>query len=546
MYDRETGQVYRETVVSGAPRGAEADWARHVDLPSWRGRSGRGVQGPRSLADMAMHTVAENIGSLSDDHLGRHVLPARILWRIWHLLENRGVCFQAWKTFSKLLLAEDEDKTLDLYRFRHHICRPSQDLARYLQPLQSTSVDFLCHLSINGRCAFDTSELLALASLRNLAALEIIQPADAAARASFPRVSDRLVRSWSEAAAPFPRLRVLRLWGDDAVSQHSLPYLARFPALRLYDVHGARSDWPAADVLAQHHGWTVGAPLHGLQDSLLWYLMLFAPLDEDGRTTHGGPGVTLKELARGIDEGLVSFGQNASQPLRFAAEPPPPFLDVLSDSARANRSLYLDAPSYDLQTCKRFPFETWAFFLCAFLEQQDRARVEAERRDESSDKQPSQEKSSDRQLRQENSSDRQLRQDKSSDRQPRQGKSSDKQPKQDSSPDEQPKHALSGNLLLPPKPMACLQLGHSDRAGISPAVAYVSRGLFATSRYTFYRTGEAAAAVAGEGKTTSKRHQEAAGFMKPRAQTSTVETGLPLRRRKRMRMDELLESFMRS
>ncbi|KAG7104536.1 hypothetical protein HYQ44_015848 [Verticillium longisporum] len=526
MYDRETGQVYRETVVSGAPRGAEADWARRVDLPSWRGRSGRGVKGPRSLADMAMHTVAENIGSLSDDHLGRHVLPARILWRIWHLLQNRGVCFQAWKTFSKLLLAEDEDKTLDLYRFRHHICRPSQDLARYLQPLQSASVDFLCHLSINARCTFDTNELLALADLRNLAALEIIQPADAAARASFPRVSDRLVRSWSEAPAPFPRLRVLRLWGDDAVSQHSLPYLARFPALRLYDVHGARSDWPAADVLARHHGWTVGAPLHGLQDSLLWYLMLFAPLDEEA---HRPGGVTLKELARGIDEGLLSFGQNPSQALRFVADAPPPFLDVLSDSARENRSLYLDAPSYDLQTCQRFPFETWAFFLCAFLEQQDRSRgLEAEGQEKSTDTQP--------------------RQDSSPDEQPRQDKSSDRQPRQDKSPDEQQtKHALSGNLLLPPKPMACLQLGHSDRAGISPAVAYVSRGLFATSRYTFYRTGEAAAAaVAGEGKNTNKRHQEAAGFMKPRAQNSTVETGLPLRRRKRMRMDELLESFTRS
>ncbi|KAH6688700.1 coenzyme A transferase [Verticillium dahliae] len=465
-----------------------------------------------------------------------------------------GICFQAWKTFSKLLLAEDGDKTLDLYRFRHHICRPSQDLARYLQPLQSTSVDFLCHLSINGPCAFDTSELLALASLRNLAALEIIQPAAAAAaaaRASFPRVSDRLVRSWSEAPAPFPRLRVLRLWGDDAVSQHSLPYVARFPALRLYDVHAARSAFPAADVLAPHHGWTVAAPLHGLHDSLLWYLMLFAPLEGDktAQAQAQAPGVTLKELARGIDDGLLRFGHDARQPLRFVAdEPPPPFLDALADAARADRSLYLDAPSYDLRTCRRFPFETWAFFLCAFLEQLDRARGGLEGRDDSSDGQTGQDKSSDEQTRQDKCSDKQPRQDKCSDKQPTQDNSPDRQPRRDKCSDEQPRHALSGNLLLPPKPMACLQLGHSDRAGISPAVAHVSRGLFATSRYTFYRTGDAAAAVAGEGTTgtTSKRHQEAAGFMKPRAQTSTVETGLPLRRRKRMRMDELLESFMRS
>ncbi|KAM0322435.1 hypothetical protein ACHAQA_009502 [Verticillium albo-atrum] len=250
----------------------------------------------------------------------------------------------------------------------------------------------------------------------------------------------------------------------------------------LYDVNGARKDWPSADVLASHHGWKVGEPLHGLQDSLLWYLMLFAPLQEEQP-------MKLKEMARNIDEGLLNFGQNANQPLRFVSrDDAPPFVEALSGSARSNLPLYMDAPSYELQTCKRYPFETWAFFLYAFLGQQAKdADAKA------------------------------------------QGVLSDKQ-------------AVSGDLLLPFKPMACLQLGHSGRAGISPAVAYVSRGLFATSRYTFYRSNNTSATE----RSKQKRPQEAAGFMKPRAQLSTVETGLPLRRRKRMRMDELLESFTRS
>ncbi|KAM0285469.1 hypothetical protein ACHAQH_001419 [Verticillium albo-atrum] len=481
MFDRDTGQVFKETLIPAAPKGSESDWARRIDLPSWKGRSGKGVKGPRSFADMAMHAVAENIGFLSDDHLGRQVLPARILWRIWRLLQNRGVCFQAWKTFSKLLLVEDGEKTLDLYRYRHHICRPNQELSRYLQPLQSISVDFLSYLSINGRCAFETNELLALTELRNLAVLEIIQPADET-RAIFPRVSDRLIRSWSEATDPFPFLRILRLWGDDSVSQHSLQYLDNFPSLMLYDVNGARKDWPTADVLAQHHGWKVGEPLYGLQDSLLWYLMLFEPLQEEQP-------MKLKELARSIDEGLLNFGQNVNQPLRFVPRADaPPFIEVLSDSARSNLSLYLDAPSYESQLCKQYPFETWAFFLYAFLGQQ------AKDQDAKA-----------------------------------QGILGHEQ-------------AMSGDLLLPFKPMACLQLGHSGRAGISPAVAYVSRGLFATSRYTFYRTRKTAAAE----KSKTRRPQEASGFMKPKAQHSSVETDLPLRRRKRMRMDELLDSFTRS
>lgn len=40
---------------------------------------------------MAMHTVAENIGDVTEQHLAREDLPKRYLWRIWRLLENRFV-----------------------------------------------------------------------------------------------------------------------------------------------------------------------------------------------------------------------------------------------------------------------------------------------------------------------------------------------------------------------------------------------------------------------------------------------------------------------
>ncbi|KAK2015387.1 hypothetical protein LZ32DRAFT_526675 [Colletotrichum eremochloae] len=428
---------------------------------------------------MAMHTVAENIGDVTEQHLAREDLPKRYLWRIWRLLENRGVCFQAWKVFSKFLLAEDDEKTLGLYRYRQHICQPSENLSHYLRPLESLAVDFVTHLNITGFCSFAENELLALARLKNLAILEIIQPADEL-RTIFPKVDDRLVRGWSEIDDPFPLLRILRLWGDESVTKKSLQYVSRFPSLALYDVNASRNDWKGAADMALSEGWEMEEPLHGPQDTLLWYLMLFDFVEESKPRQ-------LQGLARNIDDGLMNFCQSSNQPIKFIpSRDAPSFLDHLSDAAKRNLSMYVDVPGYEAQTCKGFPFETWAFWLYSFIGQftndEDLTRVGLE---------PVQK-------------------------------------------------TVSEQLVLPSKPLACLQLGHcgSARPGITPAVSYVRRGLFATSRYTFFRTSSPSNRQMSARKT--------AELMKPAVQLGNVETGLNPNRKKRRRLDDILQSFMGS
>ncbi|KAL2752220.1 hypothetical protein ACRALDRAFT_1083747 [Sodiomyces alcalophilus JCM 7366] len=484
MYDKNTGAVYNEYVVPATPSHTSGrDWSRRTELPLWKGRGGRGRKGPRSLADMIMHVLVDNIGFLSEQHLTRGDLPTRYLWRIWRLLENRGTCLQAWKVLSKLLLAEDGEKTLGLYRYRHHICRPSEPLSHYTKPLESSSFDFLSYLNISGPSSFETNELIALTELKNLAVLEIIQPADEL-RTVFPRMSDRLVRGWSETHDPFPLLRILRLWGDDSVTEHSLQYLSRFPSLLLYDVNGSRRDWGNVETVAPRHGWETAEPLHGPHDSLLWYLMLFKPPEEDQPTGK------LRDLARNIDEGLISFCQNNNQPLSFVQHDAAPlFLEYLNEAAKSNLPLYIDSPSYDPQGCKGRPFETWAYFLYSFLGQLTK--------------------------------DEDLRKNGA----------------------DVTKQTISGSLTLPSRPLACLQLGHCGRSGISPTVAYVRRGLFATSRYTFYKIG---ATGGGMKNGTSPKPKDVSGFMKPQPQLSSVETGLTLNRQKRRRIDDLLRSFTSS
>ncbi|KAF7542821.1 hypothetical protein G7Z17_g11253 [Cylindrodendrum hubeiense] len=235
MFTQQAGQVFKEWTVPRSQLSEQAErnsanWSRRRPYPTF---TARGTRGPRPLVDMAINVVAENIGDVAVGHLDG--LPKSLLWRIWRFLEARGVCLHAWKLFSKLLLEEDDEKTLGLYRFRQHICRPGDNLTRYTQPLTSPNVEFITHFVLTGGCAFTTHDLLCLAAMPNLGALELIQPADEQ-RGNFPRVSDGLIRGWTEMDDPFPLLRILRIWGDEHTSQNSLYSVSKFPSLALLPV----------------------------------------------------------------------------------------------------------------------------------------------------------------------------------------------------------------------------------------------------------------------------------------------------------------------
>lgn len=340
---------------------------------------------------------------------------------------DRGVSLHAWKLFSKLLLSEDEDKTLGLYRFRQHICHPRDSLPRYLEPMTSLNADFITHLVISGGCDFTTAEMLCLADVKNLGVLELIQPADDLGGA-FPEINDRLVRGWTEKDDPFPLLRVLRIWGDETTTQESLVWMSKFPSLALYDVMGSREDWTTAHDHAITHGWELADTIPGLEDSLLRYLMLVAPLDM-------GFSNRLQQLARSIDSDLVSLCSDSRCAVKFVTEDQaPPLLNYLTDSAKMNMPPWdPDAIRRDARACQENPFEAWAFWLYALIGQLGQNRDLKKR---------------------------------------------GFQPESE---------AVVGPFVLTSKPFASLFLGHSGRGGIAAKPSYIRRGLFSIKRYTFTR-----------------------------------------------------------
>lgn len=415
-----------------------------------------------------------------------------MLTALCHWCVCRGVCLHAWKLFSRSLLAdEDGDKTLGLYRHRSHICKPAHGLSHYTQPLLSPATDFVTHLVISGGCDFSVSEMLCLADMANLGVLELIQPADDLGTA-FPEVTDRLVRGWCEKDDPFPRLRVLRIWGDQTTTQDSLRWVSTFPALALYDVMGSREDWAQPHQRGLDYDWELARPAGRAEDSLLRYLMLLAAGEEAHLRR-------VQEMARSIDSDLVSLCSDSRCAVRFVQHGHAPRLvEYLSDTAKAH------APPWDpdaiaarglARSCREVTFEAWAFWLYALVGQlnddEDMARAY------NGSKPPSQ--------------------------------------------------AVVGPFVLPSKPLACLFLGHSGRGGIPPKPSYVSRGLFATKRYTFTRPS-----IIRAGRAVDRA--DAAGPELDRATPVPDHTlrslqreqpGAGVRRQKRKRLDDMLSGLMR-
>ncbi|KAJ2972490.1 hypothetical protein NUW58_g9175 [Xylaria curta] len=114
---------------------------------------------------------------------------------------------------------------------------------RDLPILFSDTFDFLTHLTITGTVQGNTSELLKLVQLKNLAILEILQPKEEFGPGKRLQLTDSIVREWSKTPDPFPVLRVLRVWANDSTTTHSLRYVCAFPSLVLYDVAGRARDW---------------------------------------------------------------------------------------------------------------------------------------------------------------------------------------------------------------------------------------------------------------------------------------------------------------
>jgi hypothetical protein len=244
---------------------------------------------------------------------------------------------------------------MGLYRHRFHVYRPTEELSHYTIPLTSSSFDFITFLSLNGFCAFGEHELLALADMKNLGVLEVIQPADELLADNFPRISDRLVKGWSLKDDPFPVLRVLRIWGDEVTTRESLQFVSRFPSLVVYDVVGSLSDWKSASMAGENYGWRVGKPTGKIEGDLLLYISLL---------TRGDPRFPQKvtDVARDNCRRMISlYGDSLS------------IIDIVSRAQVPPASDYLKRrPAAKLDTKLEEEHSSsgaWAFWLYAFISQ---------------------------------------------------------------------------------------------------------------------------------------------------------------------------------
>ncbi|KAI0121674.1 hypothetical protein BJ170DRAFT_132293 [Xylariales sp. AK1849] len=259
-YDAETGQVFRERVVKHSSV-SDGDW--HTKRP-FGSTTGRGQEGPRSLVETAIQVVGDNFGLVEDNAL--QYLPDHLVWMIWDYLTSpsKALNFQAWKMFasysSRVELPQGR-VPLKLFKHCQELRQPSGPLTSYTNPMMSTTFEFISHLTIADGASFEVSELLKLPEMKNLGVLEIVQPQDPSKAAIFPRVSDRVVREWSQTPGAFPCLRVLRIWGDNFTTSRSLEYAARLPALAIYDVAGRYEDWRSRDCV--HPQWERRAELWG-------------------------------------------------------------------------------------------------------------------------------------------------------------------------------------------------------------------------------------------------------------------------------------------
>lgn len=101
-------------------------------------------------------------------------------------------------------------------------------------------------------CYLTIPEIVDISSIRNIVALQI-----SSSHKSEVRVSDRIIRSWSESSGAFQHLQILRLYSIETSFKNIFEYLKVFPRLRALVLHDCRSGTARSDFieLAGQFGW---------------------------------------------------------------------------------------------------------------------------------------------------------------------------------------------------------------------------------------------------------------------------------------------------
>lgn len=161
---------------------------------------------------------------------------------------------KAWKFFKAFLKEHGSNGESLPDGFQCFIRTPTaSDFNIYIEPLRSTAVfGHVSHVRICGQSQIGAHDLIHLTSLNNLGILEIMEPLDQTL--PFPRVTDRLMRTWSEQPDPFPSLKVLRIQSL-GLTDRSLRYLSTLNQLCLFEATAQPRNWRSSHFLATDFDW---------------------------------------------------------------------------------------------------------------------------------------------------------------------------------------------------------------------------------------------------------------------------------------------------
>ncbi|KAK5625597.1 hypothetical protein RRF57_001313 [Xylaria bambusicola] len=251
-FDRATGQAFTQWEVPG-PRAMSGPWNRQrspwrhtLDFPPKRE-----TKGSAPLVDICVRVAVQHIDQLKKEYLQQ--LPHHVLGRIWECIkQTESISLETWKLLATTLAPTYTSGEAGRYTcpllVNHFIAvAKRQPIAAYIEPLISDAFEFLTHISITSNVHGNTAELLQLVQLKNLAILEFTQDDTGQEARSFAHLTDSVLREWSMTPGAFPLLRILKIWGNDCTTKHSLRYISVFPSLVLYDVAGELRDWQDTD-----------------------------------------------------------------------------------------------------------------------------------------------------------------------------------------------------------------------------------------------------------------------------------------------------------
>ncbi|KAJ9502623.1 hypothetical protein H2202_001744 [Exophiala xenobiotica] len=236
-YDPDSGQVFSEVEIRFNSK-RHVDWVKARRGPIVSNRKSRHDKGARSLAEMAIITVARHIEDLTPDHLAS--VPWPMAMRIWQQLVSsidelfrRAESLYTWRTFATAYPSSEEFGQPE-YRFRVDLPTPVLPYVEYFAGITSNDLSWLtCLRTSPNSKQMGTADLVAIHKITNLAVLDLSDgPITIDNRSS--TFDERVMRSWAELAVAgqaFRHLRVILFGWQEFLSDWIFKYVHAFPSL---------------------------------------------------------------------------------------------------------------------------------------------------------------------------------------------------------------------------------------------------------------------------------------------------------------------------